>query len=333
MNTFGRLFRVSVFGESHGTSVGVLVDGCPAGLPLASKDFVPDLAKRRPGGAGATARREPDEPELRSGVTRGRTNGSPLLVAFENRDVRRGDYARLREIPRPGHADFVALAKFGGFADLAGGGHFSGRLTVGLVAAGVVAKKLIAPAKIEARLVSAGGSEDIEGTVARAREAGDSVGGIIEARAVRLPTGLGEPFFDSVESVFGHILFAIPGVKGVEFGAGFAAAAMSGSSYNDSLVDRKGKTMTNRSGGVNGGLTNGNDVVFRIAARPTASIARAQRTVNLRTGKIASLSIGGRHDACIALRMPVIVEAAAAIALADLLLLEQRIPRIWRRKT
>jgi chorismate synthase len=271
-------------------------------------------------------------PRIVSGVLDRRTTGSPILILFENRDVRPGDYAVFRETPRPGHADFVALKKYGGFADLSGGGHFSGRLTVGLVAAGVVAKKLIAPAAVEAKLVSAGGSEDIEAAVLAAQKASDSIGGIIEARAGRLPVGLGEPFFDSVESVLSHLVFSIPGVKGIEFGAGFASAARRGSEFNDPIINRAGKTKTNRSGGLNGGLTNGNELVFRIAVRPAASLAKIQRTVNLRTGQPASLAVRGRHDACIALRMPVIVEAAAAAALADFLLLEQRIPKVMRTK-
>lgn len=332
MNSFGRLFRISIFGESHGECVGVLIDGCPAGLPLAPADFAADLKRRQPGLPGTTARRETDAPLIESGVLNRKTNGAPLLIFFENKDVRSKDYASYSETPRPGHADFVALQKFGGFADLRGGGHFSGRLTVGLVAAGVVAKKLIAPASVEAKLISASGSENIEDAVRAAQKDGDSVGGIIEARATRLPIGLGEPFFDSVESVLSHLIFAIPGVKGIEFGAGFAAAGMLGSGYNDVIINAKGKTKTNHSGGINGGLTNGNDLVFRIAVRPTASIAREQETINLRTGRAAKIAVRGRHDACIALRMPVIVEAAAAAALADLLLLEQRIPRILRHR-
>lgn len=315
MNSFGRLFRVSLWGESHGGGVGVLVDGCPAGLPLAEADLESDLERRRPGRAGTTARRESDTPRLASGVTGGRTNGAPLLITFENRDVRREDYAGLGETPRPGHADFVAMKKYGGFADLSGGGHFSGRLTVGLVAAGTIAKRLIAPAAVAAQLLSVGGSERIDEAVAAARSSGDSIGGLVEGRAAGLPAGLGEPFFDSVESVLSHLLFAIPGVKGVEFGAGFAAAAMPGSVYNDRYLDRSGLTETNHSGGINGGLTNGNDLVFRIAVRPPASIR-----------------VPGRHDACIALRVPVIVESVAALALADLMLLEQRTPRVWRSR-
>jgi chorismate synthase len=333
MNSFGRLFRMSIFGESHGECVGVLIDGCPAGLPLAPADFASDLKRRQPGLPGTTARRETDAPLIESGVLNRKTDGAPLLILLENKDVRSKDYASYSETPRPGHADFVALQKFGGFADLRGGGHFSGRLTVGLVAAGVVAKKLIAPASVEARLISAGGSEKIGDAVRAAQESGDSVGGIIEARAMRLPVGLGEPFFDSVESVLSHLIFAIPGVKGIEFGAGFAAAGRLGSEYNDVIMNAKGKTRTNHSGGINGGLTNGNDLVFRIAVRPTASIAREQETINLRTGRATKIAVRGRHDACIALRMPVIVEAAAAVALADLLLLEQIIPRILRRRS
>jgi chorismate synthase len=332
MNSSGRLFRVSMFGESHGASVGVLIDGCPAGLRLAPAHFASDLKRRRPGLPGTTARRETDAPRIASGVLNGRTNGAPLLIVFENQDVRPDDYAAFGETPRPGHADFVALRKSGGFADLRGGGHFSGRLTVGLVAAGVVAKKLIAPVSVQAALVSAGGSKNVVEEVLAAQKAGDSIGGVVEARARCLPVGLGEPFFDSVESVLSHLVFAIPGVKGIEFGVGFASAAMRGSAYNDIFVSPKGKTKTNNSGGINGGLTNGNDLVFRVAVRPAASIARKQKTINLRTGRPATIAVGGRHDACIALRLPVIVEAATAIGLADLLLLEQRIPRIVRQE-
>jgi len=332
MNSFGRLYRVSLFGESHGGGVGVLIDGCPAGLALSAGDFAADLERRRPGIPGTTARREPDLPELGSGLLDGLTTGAPILITFGNRDARPGDYAAYGETPRPGHADFVALRKYGGFADLRGGGHFSGRLTAGLVAAGVIAKKIIAPLSVEARLTSAGGSDNIEEAVRAARRDGDSVGGLIEARAKRVPAGLGEPFFDSVESVLGHLLFAIPGVKGVEFGAGFASAGMRGSEYNDALIDRRGRTRTNHSGGINGGLTNGNDLVFRVAARPTASIKKEQTTLNLRTGKKVQLSVGGRHDACFALRLPAIVEAAAAVVLADFLLLEQRVPRTPERR-
>jgi chorismate synthase len=332
MNTFGRIFRVSIFGESHGSGVGVLIDGCPAGLPLSPGEFAADLERRRPGKPGTTARREPDTPVIASGILDGRTTGAPILITFKNQDARPEDYAGRGETPRPGHADLVALQKYGGFADLRGGGHFSGRLTVGLVAAGVIARRLIAPTAVAARLVYAGGNENIEAAVSAARQEGDSVGGIIETRVKRVPAGLGEPFFDSVESVLSHLLFAVPGVKGIEFGAGFAAAGMRGSECNDVLISRRGKTRTNHSGGINGGLTNGNDLVFRIAVRPPASIAKEQTTLNLRTGQTVTMTVRGRHDICIALRLPVIVEAAAAVGLADLFLLEQRIPRIVRHR-
>jgi len=328
MNSFGRIFRISILGESHGDSLGILIDGCPAGLPLSPRDFTADLRRRQPGLPGTTARREPDIPLLKSGVLGRKTNGAPLLVLFENKDVRSEDYCSYDQVPRPGHADLVAWHKFGGYGDLRGGGHFSGRLTVGLVAAGVVAKKLLQPATVRARVTSVGGSEDFRAAVLTAQKDEDSIGGIVEARAARLPIGLGEPFFDSVESVLSHLLFAIPGIKMVEFGEGSASALMRGSEYNDAILDAGGKTRTNHCGGVSGGLTNGNDLVFRVAVRPPASIGKEQETVNVRTGRAAKIAVRGRHDVCIALRMPVIVEAAAAVALADFLLLEQRIPRI-----
>jgi chorismate synthase len=264
-----------------------------------------------------------------SGVFEGRTTGAPVVVLFENGDVDSGAYERERL--RPGHADFAAREKFGGFNDYRGGGPFSGRLTAGLVAAGVVAKKLIAPASVEAALVEAGGSEDIEASVAAALSEGDSVGGVIECLADGLPAGLGEPFFDSVESLLSHLLFSIPGVKGVEFGAGFAGSAMRGSAYNDVIVSSAGKTETNNAGGVNGGITNGNRLFLRAAVRPTASIARPQAFIDPETGRLRQHSLEGRHDACFALRVPVIVEAATAVVLADLMLLEQKIARIRRQ--
>ncbi|HPW17428.1 MAG TPA: chorismate synthase, partial [Candidatus Aminicenantes bacterium] len=244
MNSFGRLFRIEIFGESHGREAGVIVDGCPAGVPLAAEDFLADLGRRKPGAPGTTARREPDAPLVRSGVHNGLTTGAPILVAFENTDVRSEDYAGFRDLPRPGHADLVARRKFGGFHDPRGGGHFSGRITVGLVAAGVVAKKLIRPAAVECALLEAGGSPDIDDAVRAAGEAGDSVGGLLECRVRELPAGLGEPFFDSVESLIGHAVFAIPGVKGVEFGSGFACTRMRGSQANDALLDAGGATET-----------------------------------------------------------------------------------------
>ena len=321
MNALGTLFRVALFGESHGPRVGVVVDGCPAGIPLDAADLLPDLARRRAGAIGTTARAEPDLPEISSGVFRGRTTGAPILIAFENRDARPADYGAIARIPRPGHADWAARVRHRGFNDPRGGGHFSGRLTIGLVAAGVVAKKLLAPAEVRARLLEAGGSGDTEGAAAAAAAARDSIGGIVECRAVGIVPGLGEPFFDGVEARVAHVLFSIPGVKGVEFGAGFACARLRGSEHNDAILDAAGRTATNRAGGLNGGLTNGNEVVVRLAVRPAASVGAPQRSVDLGTGAPADSITAGRHDACIALRVPVIAEAAVAVALADFALM------------
>lgn len=329
MNTFGRIFRLSLFGESHGETVGVLIDGCPAGLPLAAGDFAADLGRRRPGAAGTTPRRETDRPLIQSGVWKRRTTGAPILIQFQNENVRSRDYEALRDLPRPGHADFVARHKYGRFHDFRGGGRFSGRMTVALAAAGVVAKKILRGIRITAALTEAGGSSDIAKAVAEALREKDSIGGIVECRATGVPAGLGEPFFDSAESLLSHLAFAVPGVKGIEFGSGFGGSRMKGSRHNDLLLDRGGKTRSNRAGGVNGGITNGNELVFRVAVKPPSSIPGEQATVNLRTGKPATISISGRHDACFALRLPVIIESAAAVVLADLMLLEHLIPRRW----
>jgi chorismate synthase len=333
MNSFGRLFRVHIFGESHGKDLGVVIDGCPAGIPLKRGDFLPDLQRRRGGGHGTTARQEADLPHIRSGVFRGAATGAPILIGFRNRDVRSAGYAAVGVVPRPGHADWVAGVKFGGFQDPRGGGHFSGRLTLGLVAAGVIARKMIYPTQVEAQLLEAGGSCDIRGAVDRALAGGDSIGGIVECRADPVPAGLGEPFFDAAEALISHLVFSIPAVRGIEFGSGFAAAAMCGSRHNDPLVDADGRTLTQHAGGVNGGITNGNPLRFRVAVKPTPSISRQQKSLNLKTDEMEMLEIRGRHDACIALRMPVIVEAATAIVLADLSLLGQRLPRIVSKKT
>ncbi len=329
MNTFGRIFRLHMLGESHGRLVGVLLDGCPAGLPLSEEDFTNDLDRRRPGAAGTTPRRDPDRPVIASGIFRGYTTGAPLLIWFENRDTRPGDYERFKQVPRPGHADYTALVKYGGFADHRGGGHFSGRLTLGLVAAGVVAKKLLAPVKVTASLVEAGGQPDIEQAVQQALQDQDSIGGIVECRVSGLPAGLGEPFFDGMESVLSHILFSIPAIKGVEYGAGFAAAGMRGSEHNDPFTGTDGKTATNHAGGINGGISNGNELVLRLAVKPTSSTSRPQQTIDLSSSKMTELKIGGRHDACIALRVPVVAEAAVAVVLADLMMLAGKIPVVW----
>ncbi|HEV2482115.1 MAG TPA: chorismate synthase [Puia sp.] len=356
MNSFGRLFRVNIFGESHGESVGVNIDGVPAGLSLPLEDFLPDLERRKGGiQKGTTPRKEDDLPIFKSGLFHGVSTGSPITIFFENNNTRSGDYEKQRAVPRPGHADFVAHEKFGGFEDYRGGGPFSARLTVGLVAAGVIAKKMLAGATgpdgrtpgeandsggnanvlagatVTATILEIGGEQDPDKGLQKAIDAKDSIGGIIECRVSGLPVGLGEPFWDSVESLVAHAIFAIPAVRGVEFGTGFAAARMFGSEHNDAIEDMHGHTRTNHAGGVVGGITNGNELVFRLAIKPTSSTPKDQRTLNWETGQQETFSVKGRHDLCVALRAPVIVEAVTAIVLADLLLLEQRVHRVVGR--
>ena len=323
MNSFGKIFRVSIFGESHGASVGIVIDGCPPGIPLKMEDFEADLSRRKSGAKVTTPRKEADFPKVMSGVFNDYTTGAPITIMFENTNTRSGDYSQFREVPRPGHADFVANKKYKGYEDYRGGGHFSARLTTGLVAAGVIAKKIIDPVKIKADLVEAGGSPDIDKAIDKAIEIGDTVGGVIECTATNMPIGLGEPYFDSLESMLAHIMFAVPATKGIEFGSGFAAARMYGSEHNDWFVDRDGKTRTNHAGGINGGITNGNDLVFRVAIKPTSSTAKTQQTMNFKTGEITDFVVQGRHDVCVALRAPVIIEAATAIVLADLKLINK----------
>ncbi|MDR4987573.1 MAG: chorismate synthase [Bacteroidales bacterium] len=321
MNSFGTLFRIQIFGESHGPAVGVCIDGCPPGVSLSVADFTPDLNRRRAGARGTTTRHEDDLPEIISGVYAGKTTGAPLVVLFANREQRPGDYEHLRHRPRPGHADFVASVRYKGFNDPRGGGHFSGRLTLPLVAAGVIAKKLLKDISISAALVEAGGRQDITAAVEEALNDGDSIGGLVECRAQNIPAGWGEPFFDSVESVISHLAFAIPAIKGIEFGSGFKAASMEGSRHNDAIISKEGKTATNHAGGISGGLTNGNELLFRVAVKPASSIAREQKSMNMKLGTVETLEVKGRHDACIALRVPVVAEAITAIALADFKLL------------
>jgi chorismate synthase len=321
MNTIGRIFRVSIFGESHGEGIGVVIDGVPPGIPLTETDFLADLSRRRSGAAGTTPRIEPDLPKLMSGVWNGFTTGAPLSVFFENTNTKSADYDNLRDIPRPGHSDFTARIKFKGFADPRGGGHFSGRITLGLVAAGVVAKKIIDPVFVSSQILELGGDSDIARAIENITGTGDSIGGIIQITATNMSQGLGEPFFGSVESTISQLIFSIPAIKGIEFGSGFSAARMRGSQHNDAYINTEGKTLTNNAAGINGGITNGNDLVFRIVVKPTSSISLPQETINMKTGKIETLKIEGRHDVCIALRVPVVAEAAAAIGLADLFLL------------
>ena len=477
MNSFGRLFRVSIFGESHGVNVGVVIDGCPAGISLSVEDFSADLERRKGGTKGTTPRKEDDIPEIVSGVFNNKTTGSPITILFKNSNTRSADYEKQRAVPRPGHADFVASKKFDGYQDYRGGGHFSGRLTVALVAAGIVAKKILdlthnpspkergtattseagyitnsieewkalmpfakenrkTPTEAEnimwqelrnrklneykfrrqhpvagyipdfvclgkklmveidggyhneeeqkkfdnirelwlsengyrmirftndqvlyqlpkvlqelgealsfgeglgegrneiritATILEIGGETDIDKGLQKAIDAKDSIGGIIECRVNGLPIGLGEPFFDSAESLISHAVFAIPAVRAIEFGTGFAAAKMFGSKHNDAIENAEGKTTTNHAGGVVGGLTNGNELVFRIAIKPTSSTPQEQQTLNIETNTIEPFSVKGRHDLCIALRVPVVLEAVTAMVLADLLLLNKKISRV-----
>ena len=321
MNTIGTIFRVSIFGESHGKWVGVTIDGCPAGIDIVEADFLPDLERRKAGAAGTTPRQEEDKPIFVSGVFQDKSTAAPLTIVFENTNTRSADYEAIKNTPRPGHADFVLQKKYAGFNDYRGGGHSSGRLTVALVAAGVVAKKILRNISIHATLVEAGGDTNIEAAINKAIAQQDSIGGIIRCTVSGLPVGLGEPFFNSVESCISHAVFSIPAVKGIEFGSGFAAARMTGSVHNDALIDAAGTTKTNHAGGINGGISNGNDLIFNVAIKPASSTPQAQQTWDNATQAVEEFTVNGRHDLCIALRAPVVVEAAAAIALADLLLL------------
>ncbi len=320
MNTFGTIFKVEIFGESHGKQVGVIIDGCPSGIALDEQDFQTDLQRRRSGKLGTTPRIEADVPHIVSGVYEGKTCGTPITILFDNTNTKSGDYSNLMDHPRPGHADYTGMVKYGGYNDPRGGGHFSGRITLGIVAAGVIAKKIIAPISISAELTEVGGRTDIDECIKEAMQQKDSVGGMVRCSCANVPVGLGEPFFDSVESEIAHIIFAIPAIKSIEFGSGIEAAKMRGSEHNDAILDASGKTKTNYAGGINGGITNGNDIEFRVAVKPTASIAQAQNTYNFASGAVEPLEIVGRHDACIAVRVPVIVECATAIVLADLML-------------
>ena len=329
MNAFGTLFRIQVFGESHGPMVGVVIDGCPAGLALHASDFEADLLRRKGGmQKGTTPRAEDDAPIFLSGVFNDRTTGAPLAIVFENKNTRSSDYEKARAIPRPGHADWVASQKFGGFEDYRGGGHFSGRLTAPLVAAGVVAKKLLTSISITATILEIGGETNIDKGLQKAIDAKDSVGGIIECRATGMPAGLGAPFFDSLESLLAHAAFSIPAVKGIEFGAGFAAARMFGSQHNDAMEDATGRTRTNHAGGITGGLSTGNEIIFRIAVKPTSSTPKEQASWNSETGQVETFAVRGRHDLCIALRVPPVLEAVMAIVIADRLLAEGRIATV-----
>ena len=342
MNTFGRRYRVSIFGESHGEMIGVTLDGVPAGLELSEQDFAADILRRKSGAKGTTPRIEADQPIIVSGVFEGHTTGAPLTIVFKNTNTHSSDYSLFAAMPRPGHADLTAALKWDDCQDPRGGGHFSGRLTLPVVAAGVVAKKMLADLTIldetpcnavNAEIVELGGialkdisaSQDMmipaewQDAIDQAIKDGDSLGAVVECTVPDIDPGYGEPFWDSVESQLAHAVLAIPGVRAIEFGDGFAAAAMKGSEHNDP-IGPDGRPLKNGAGGVNGGITNGAPIKFRVAFKPTASIRKAQQTFNFATGQMDSLEVPGRHDVCFALRAPVVVEAMTAIVLADLAL-------------
>ena len=341
MNSFGRKFRVSIFGESHGELIGVVLDGVPAGLELSEQDFKQDILRRKSGAKGTTPRVEEDKPQIMSGVFEGHTTGAPLTIVFKNNNTHSSDYEQFAAMPRPGHADLTAAIKWDDCQDPRGSGHFSGRLTLPIVAAGVVAKKVLADAtilddtpvnEVNARIVEIGGvylemtegpdmSVEAQKVLDQAIKDGDSIGAVVECVVPDIDLGYGEPFWDSVESVISHAIFSIPGVRGIEFGDGFKAAAMRGSEHNDP-IGPDGRPLKNGAGGVNGGITNGAPIVFRVAFKPTSSISRPQQTFNFQTGEMDTLEVKGRHDVCFALRTPVIVEAMTAIALADLVALK-----------
>lgn len=320
MNHIGKLFQVNIYGESHGNSVGVLLDGVPVGITLTEEDFALDLARRKSGGLGTTPRVEADEVILESGVFNGYTTGGAILIRFLNTNTKSKDYSKLVSHPRPSHADFVADRKYQGFADYRGGGFFSGRLTLGIVAAGVVAKKILKNVCFHTKITNLGGStneEEFQSLLEQVVREKDSIGGVVRICASNLPIGLGEPYFDSLESTISHLLFSIGGVKGVSFGIGFDGACLKGSEFNDCIIDERGTTKTNHNGGINGGISNGNNLVVNVFVKPTPSIGRLQETYNFDTLRIESLEIEGRHDAAIILRAQVVLEACVAIALAD----------------
>lgn len=337
MDTLGTFFKVTLFGESHGPVVGAVIDGVLPGLPIAAEDFTEIIARRRTGGGrrGVSEREEDDIPEILSGVYDGCTTGAPIALIFRNKGQKSEDYAIFERIPRPGHADFTASVKYNYFNDPRGGGHFSGRLTLPLAAAGVIASKVIdslctpvqprggQPCRIRAEVTEIGGEKSREGmekAIEESLASGDSVGGIVECRVTGIPAGLGEPFFDSVESLLSHAVFSIPGIRGIEFGDGFAAARMNGSQHNDPFTDSLGHTSKNGAGGINGGITNGNEICFRVAVKPASSIRRPQGTFDFVEERMATLEIPGRHDACIALRVPPVLESVTAMVLADLMM-------------
>lgn len=358
-NSLGKLFTITSFGESHGAGMGVVVDGCPAGLSLTETDIQPEVDRRRPGAAGTTERQESDKVEITSGVYDGHTTGAPICMLTWNKDIDSGAYKKNRFALRPGHADYTAFMKYGGYNDFRGGGRFSGRITLAYVMAGAIARKLIGRIGIDvfAHTVEIGGikarawelteikesarnnplwcadheaADKMTRLIEKARAEKDSLGGVIEGIALNVPVGLGEPVFDSFDGELSKALFAIPAVKGVEFGAGFAVAGMKGSENNDLYDIKDGKivTRTNNAGGVLGGISTGMPVIVRVAVKPTASIARSQETIDIQKTAKTNLTVTGRHDTCIVPRAVPGVEAMMAVAICDFVLGAGLIPRV-----
>lgn len=325
-STYGKNIKISIFGQSHSSGIGVVIDGLPAGKKVDMKKLATFMARRAPGqGKHTTSRRETDEPEILAGLVDDITCGAPLAAVIRNHDTKSKDYGNIAKMPRPAHADFTAHVKYGGFEDVRGGGHFSGRLTAPLVVAGGICKQFLEEEGIyiKSEILEVGGEKiDIYGKIEEARVMGDSVGGIIECTATGLPVGLGEPMFHGVENKIASAIFAIPAVKGIEFGKGFESARLLGSDNNDEFYyeGKDIKTRTNNHGGILGGITTSMPVTFRVAIKPTPSIAKAQNTICYETGKDSILEIKGRHDPCIVPRALPCVEAAAALAIYDLYL-------------
>ena len=351
-NTIGTSVTMTLFGESHGPAVGVVLDGLAPGLPVDEGYIAECLARRRPAGPADTARVEPDRFRILSGVYRGRTTGTPLTIVIPNENVRSADYSQLERVARPSHADFTAQMKYHGFQDPRGGGHFSGRVTAGIVAAGAICRQALEAKGIRlgTHILRCCGVEDapftdvaseltriekrrfplildleeqVEAAVLAAKQEQDSVGGVIQTGICGLPAGLGEPWFDSLEGVLARAVFAIGGIKGIEFGDGFALAQMRGSRANDPFRMQDGRvvTATNRNGGVNGGISNGMPVIFNMAVKPTPSIARLQQTVDFVAGRDVALALGGRHDPAIIRRICPVVTALVSVVLCDQLAL------------
>jgi chorismate synthase len=359
-NSLGKLFTMTSFGESHGRCVGAVIDGCPAGLAITEADIQKELDRRRPGGGvAATERSEADRVEIISGVFNDRTTGAPICMVVWNEDVVSTDYEKIRFLPRPGQADYTAFMKYGGFNDYRGGGRFSGRITATMVMAGAIARKLLAILGVEivAHTVAIGGvtaeaksldeirknrvknplwcadpkaSREMLGLIEAVKKEGDSLGGVIEGVAHNVPVGLGEPLFATLDGELARAMLAIPAVKGVEFGSGFATASKKGSENNDPFTLKDGRiaTASNNAGGILGGLSNGMPVVLRVAVKPTPSISKSQPTVNIKDMAPATVTVKGRHDVCIVPRAVVVVESMMALTLCDLALRAGLIPRI-----